>query len=56
MENVLEDESEQRKFNISCCRSYLTPKGRCYTCPELEDEFELEGEEKIQKDPDEEKY
>ncbi len=40
----------QKKFNISCCRSYLTPKGRCYTCPELEEELDLE------KDPDEEDY
>ncbi|MEK6939087.1 MAG: hypothetical protein AABX31_00010 [Nanoarchaeota archaeon] len=45
-----------KKYNISCCRSYLTPKGRCYTCPELEEDFELEGEEKIQRDPDEEQW
>src|SRR3989344_245899 len=47
MEDLTEQE-RQKRFNISCCRSYLTPKGRCYTCPEL-DEFE-------QKDPDEEEY
>ena len=47
MEDLTEQE-RQKKFNISCCRSYLTPKGRCYTCPEM-DEFE-------QKDPDEEEY
>lgn len=23
-----------KKFKISCCRSYLSPKGRCYTCPD----------------------
>ena len=23
-----------KKFKISCCRSYMTPKGRCYTCPD----------------------
>ncbi len=23
-----------KKYKISCCRSYLTPKGRCYTCLE----------------------
>lgn len=40
------DEVAQKKFNISCCKSYLTPKGRCYTCPELETE----------KDPDEEPW
>jgi len=48
MEEIKEEQEEQKKFNISCCRSYLTPKGRCYTCPEM-DEFE-------QKDPDEEEY
>lgn len=26
------------KFKISCCKSYLTPKGRCYTCPEDDSE------------------
>jgi len=45
-----EEELKERKFNISCCRSYLTPKGRCYTCPELEDEID----QIEQKDPDEE--
>lgn len=40
----------EKRFNISCCRSYLTPKGRCYTCPELE-----EGSG-IEKDPDEETW
>jgi len=34
-----------RKFNISCCKSYLTPKGRCYTCPELEEELGMEAED-----------
>ncbi|MDP3698388.1 MAG: hypothetical protein Q8R47_02270 [Nanoarchaeota archaeon] len=51
----MEDETSQRKFNISCCRSYLTPKGRCYTCPELEEELENELG-KQEKDPDEEEY
>ena len=31
-------------YKISCCRSYQTPKGRCYTCPE----------EDLERDPDEE--
>ncbi len=42
----------EKRYNISCCRSYLTPKGRCYTCPELEEDFVLEGEEEVEKDPD----
>ena len=25
--------AEKKEYNISCCRSYLTPKGQCYTCP-----------------------
>ena len=41
---------QKKGYNISCCRSYLTPKGRCYTCPELEEELERE------KDPDEETW
>lgn len=44
------DEVAPKRFNISCCKSYLTPKGRCYTCPELEEELEM------QKDPDEETW
>lgn len=52
MEEIMEeDESGPRRFNISCCRSYLTPKGRCYTCPELDETAE---DLEIQKDPDEE--
>ena len=31
-----EDEVQEKKIKLSCCRSYLTPKGRCYTCPETE--------------------
>lgn len=39
---------EKKGYNISCCRSYLTPKGRCYTCPEndfesLEEKEEMES-------------
>jgi len=30
--------AQSKQFNISCCRSYLTPRGRCYSCPE-----EVEG-------------
>lgn len=52
MEKIIEDESAPRKFNISCCRSYLTPKGRCYTCPELDETEDLEKD----KDLDEEKW
>lgn len=55
-EERAEDELIERKYNISCCRSYLTPKGRCYTCPELEKDFTLEDEEEIRKDPDEETW
>lgn len=25
---------EPKEFNVSCCRSYATPRGRCYSCPE----------------------
>ena len=50
MEMPEDDNISPKKFNISCCRSYLTPKGRCYTCPELEEELDL------QKDPDEEEW
>lgn len=25
---------KEKKFNISCCRSYLTTRGRCYSCPD----------------------
>jgi len=38
--------SRSKSYNISCCKSYATPKGRCYTCPEQDEE----------KDPDEELY
>jgi len=47
------DELTEKRFNISCCRSYLTPKGRCYTCPELDETAEdLDQEE----DPDQENW
>ncbi len=29
---------KKKGYNISCCCSYLTPKGRCYSCPEQETE------------------
>ena len=52
-----EDELKEKRFNISCCRSYLTPKGRCYTCPELEEGLENGSEDlETQKDPDEEQW
>ncbi len=55
-----EDELTKKRFNISCCRSYLTPKGRCYTCPELdyadERSEEISGDAEMQKDPDAEKW
>jgi hypothetical protein len=35
-----------KEFKITCCKSYATPKGRCYTCPE----------EDIDKDPDAEEW
>ena len=34
----------EKKFKISCCRSYMTPKGRCYTCPDDEPNKDLDGE------------
>ncbi|MBS3117077.1 hypothetical protein J4421_05775 [Candidatus Woesearchaeota archaeon] len=43
--------SEKKHCKISCCRSYTTPKGRCYTCPE-----ELFNEENELPDPDDEKW
>ena len=39
-ETIKNNHAVERKFKITCCRSYLTPKGRCYTCPELEEEKE----------------
>jgi hypothetical protein len=24
---------KERIYKETCCKSYLTPKGRCYTCP-----------------------
>ncbi len=33
---IQENEIKEKIVEISCCRSYLTPKGRCYTCPEME--------------------
>lgn len=36
----------KKKFDISCCKSYLTPRGRCYSCPEQD----------INHDPDEEEW
>ncbi len=41
----------KKEFKISCCRSFLTPKGRCYTCPE-----EQFSEDDELKDPDEERW
>jgi len=38
----MEEEITVRRYKITCCKSYLTPKGRCYTCPEQQN-----------KDPDE---
>jgi hypothetical protein len=37
---------KEKHFNVSCCRSYTTPKGRCYTCPEHD----------LDKDPDAEEW
>ncbi len=39
---------EQKGYKISCCRSYLTPKGRCYTCPE--DDFEDEDDDNMEEE------
>ncbi|MBI2103251.1 hypothetical protein HYT55_05385 [Candidatus Woesearchaeota archaeon] len=33
-----------QKYKISCCRSYLTPKGRCYTCPDSDLDFDPDEE------------
>ncbi len=34
---VLMEEFEAKKESESCCCSYRTTKGRCYTCPEQEE-------------------
>jgi len=36
----------KKEFKVSCCKSYLTSKGRCYSCPEQD----------LDQDPDEEKW
>jgi len=36
------DEIKIKQFKLSCCQSYLTPKGRCFSCPE---HLELDLEE-----------
>lgn len=36
-------ELKKKKFKDSCCHSYLTTKGRCFTCPE-ENAFVEENE------------
>ena len=38
-------ELKKRKFNDSCCHSYLTTKGRCFTCPEEDAFVDAEKEE-----------
>ena len=58
---MMEDLEEVKtiKYKDVCCESYKTPKGRCYTCPELEDELESGSELEevgMQKDPDEETW
>ena len=40
----MKDIQKEVKFKETCCKSYLTSKGRCYSCPEQN-----------LKDPDEEK-
>ncbi len=40
-----------RKVKETCCFSYLTAKGRCYSCPEYE--FDENNE---MKDPDAEEF
>ena len=40
--------AHQKGYNVTCCRSYRSPKGRCYSCPE--EEFNTE------KDIDEEEF
>jgi hypothetical protein len=38
---------KKKRFKDSCCHSYLTPKGRCFTCPEeqiVDNVYEKEGE------------
>ena len=47
-ENSMEEDIEIVKkiiYKETCCESYKTPKGRCYTCPENRT-----------KDPDEDDY
>jgi len=38
---------KKKRFKDSCCHSYLTPKGRCFTCPEeqiVDNAYEKEGD------------
>jgi len=39
------EEIKIRQFKLSCCQSYLTPKGRCFSCPE---HLEMEEVEEIE--------
>ncbi|MEK6899709.1 MAG: hypothetical protein AABX05_01160 [Nanoarchaeota archaeon] len=38
-----EHEFKPKVLKTVCCRSYLTPKGRCYTCPEPESKLDDES-------------
>ena len=46
MENEAEEVDievvKKKEFKISCCRSYMTPKGRCYTCPDQEVDTDID--------------
>ncbi len=46
MEITLEEINDVRSKYIkaSCCHSYKTPKGRCYTCPDWKAPAELDEE------------
>ncbi len=50
--SVLEiTELKKKNFKDSCCHSYLTTKGRCFTCPE--DNSSLEEDEVIENEKEE---
>ena len=49
-ETIKNNHSVERKFKITCCRSYLNPKGRCYTCPELGEKKEESEMDKSQEE------
>ncbi len=37
----------KKKFKLSCCKSYATPRGRCYSCPNEEVIVNFDPDEEI---------